>query len=282
MAVLATREDLRHAFVSAGGEVNVRGLEEWSAQYAEHEFGLDKLMKRGREFFVGEPSRPDLDANGVLRAVVEANPLVGDDNQPHLLSLLDRIADVEQIDLVIIGSNHPSNVVSFSWFIDEVFLKYLAPKEHNLFVVGTVCKALTQLRHRNIFALGRCARLGPMLEASTAGSGSPIKTIPALALNGAVTMTDHVARAFRLSDYGIPAFVEPDEFAGDLLALLEDQAHRKERRDRAARYVKDNLDFSSYARFWGTLLDRSAASRDGLTGSLTANSSAEEFTDAAF
>ena len=216
------------------------------------------------------------ETNPVLRAIVEANPLVNDDNRNHLLSLVERTSDIIQIDLVIVGSNHPSNIVSFSWFIEEVFLKYIAPKDYNLFIVGTVYKGLEEFRHRNIFTLGRCARLGPMLKASTAcplpvtaGSGSPIKTIPALALNGAVTVTEHVARAFRLADYGIPSFLEPDEFADDLLALLEDEAFRAERRSRSTRYVKDNLDFNGYARFWGTLLDRSAAVRNGLAAAQT-------------
>lgn len=108
-----------------------------------------------------------------------------------------------------------------------------------------------------------------------AGSGSPIKTIPAMALNGAVTMTEHVARAFRLADYGIPAFSEPDEFADDLLSLLEDPAHREERRAQSARYVQDRLDFSSYVRFWGSLLDGSWASRSGIVPTVPSRSPAE-------
>jgi glycosyltransferase involved in cell wall biosynthesis len=288
MLILAAREDLRRVFVNEAGNINLRGLEDWAAGNAEREFGLGKLIKRGTELFAATPTRPVLEVNRVLSAVVDANPLVGENNQRHLTSLLDRIDDVDMIDMVIVGSNHPSNVVSFNWFLEEVFLKYLAPKEHNLFIVGTVCDELKQLTHRNIFALGRCARLGPLLEASTAcpipviaGSGSPIKTIPAMALNGAVTMTEHVARAFRLADYGIPAFLEADEFADDLLGLLTDPALRQERQTQCARYVKDHLDFSSYVRFWGGLLGGASASRSEPTPASPSRSSAGVLADVA-
>jgi hypothetical protein len=113
--------------------------------------------------------------------------------------------------------------------------------------------------------------LGPVVAASRAcplpvvvGSGSPIKAIPALALNGAVTMTDHIERAFRLSDYGIPAFSEPREFAEDLWALLNDKARREDRRERAFRYVEDRLTLTGYIAFWDGLLKQAAvASIDG-------------------
>lgn len=276
--ILAAREDLRHAFMNAAGEVDIRGLEVWATENADHEFGLGALMERGWEL-LAQPSLKPEQPNRVLGAVLEANP-AGIDGTSRF-SLLDRVGGVEKIDLVVVGSDHPANVLSFTWFVEEVFLKVLAPRDHNLFIVGTVGAKLQQLEHRNIFALGPCTRLEPLLKASRAcpipviaGSGSPIKTIPALALNGAVTMTEHVARAFKLADYGIPAFSEADEFAEDVLQLLNDPAHHSERCANSARYVKDHLEFYQYARFWEELLSGSP-SRVGPAAGVTAKSPAE-------
>jgi glycosyltransferase involved in cell wall biosynthesis len=270
--ILSVREDLRQSFRNKKG-INVEALKAWARDHAAREFGIsvEQLIQRGRDASAGFQAAYSTGVGNVLNAVLESDPIVRIDQSQSLEALYERLVEVEQIDLVLVGSGHPSNVASFRWFINEVYLKYFAVKGRNLFIVGSVCDALTDVTHRGVYQLGRCTRLGPVVAASRAcplpvvvGSGSPIKAIPALALNGAVTMTDHIERAFRLSDYGIPAFSEPREFAEDLWALLNDKARREDRRERAFRYVEDRLTLTGYIAFWDGLLKQAAvASIDG-------------------
>jgi glycosyltransferase involved in cell wall biosynthesis len=261
--MLSVRDDLRRSFWN--GRKNVEGLQRWGREHAVQEFdaSISQLIQSDRngaaKAFVpnGNP-----EACGTLRAVLDSNPIREPDFEHTLQELYDRLADVENIDLALVGSGHLSNVTSFRWFINEVHLKYLAVKNRNLFVIGSACDALADINHPSIFLMGRCSRVGPILTASLAcplpvvlGSGSPIKVIPALALNGAVTVTDHIERAFKLGEYGIPAFDEPRKFADDIWALLSDKEQRVERQRRAARYVEDHLSFGGYVRFWQSLLD---------------------------
>jgi hypothetical protein len=129
-------------------------------------------------------------------------------------------------------------------------------------VAGSVCRQLPRDSHRNIFLLGRCERIEPILRASRAcplpviaGSGSPIKTIPAMAVNGAVTVTDRIEQAFRLGPYGIPSFANPKAFADDLNRLLTDDGWREDRVQRARRYVEDTLKMDDYVEFWRKRID---------------------------
>jgi hypothetical protein len=126
-----------------------------------------------------------------------------------------------------------------------------------LFIVGSAGAALGQHVHDNLFLLGRCQYIEPLLRAARAcplpvvtGSGSPIKTIPALAVNGAVTITDHIERAFGLDAYGIPAFSDPRAFAEDVRLLLTEAAWRNVRVRAARRYVDEVLTVSGYTEFW--------------------------------
>ena len=265
--ILSVREDLRQSFWSKKG-VNVAEIKSWARDNAALEFGIsvEQLIQRGRRASADFQANYGPGVGSVLNAVLESNPIMRTGQAQSVQTQFERLVDVEQIDLVLVGSRHPSNVVSFRWFIDEVYLKYFAVKGRKLFIVGSVCDALTDITHRSVFQLGRCTRLGPLLKASRAcplpvvvGSGSPIKAIPALALNGAVTVTDHIDRAFRFADYGIPAFSEPREFADDLWALLSDDEYRDDRRKRASRYVEEKLTLNGYVKFWESLLEPSSA-----------------------
>jgi hypothetical protein len=196
-----------------------------------------------------------------VSAVLDSDPTTIRQHPEDAHRMLDRISEIDQIDLVLVGSAHPSNIKSFTWFINEVFLEYFANKGRNLFVVGSVCNVLKDIVHPRLVLLGRCARISPILAASRAcplpimfGSGSPIKAIPAIALNGAVSVSNHVDRAFALSEYGIPALYEPREFADDLWSLLLNDEFRRKRQECAKRYFQDHLTVEGYVEFWKTLL----------------------------
>ncbi|EKN00875.1 hypothetical protein MXAZACID_03073 [Acidocella sp. MX-AZ02] len=76
-----------------------------------------------------------------------------------------------------------------------------------------------------------------------------------MALNGAVTITPHIDEAFRLSDYGIPSFSDPAEFAADLCDMLENSEVRNARRQAATHYARDVLTETSYIEFWRIIMD---------------------------
>jgi glycosyltransferase involved in cell wall biosynthesis len=260
--IASFRPDLRAVFGS-DEKADFRAMANWAHTHAEREYGISPidLLKRGLEEFRGLRSGALKRASAALKATLEADPHVPGRDWEELGPLLERIADVDRVDMAIIGSAHPANIVSARWFVENVFLKYFATKGRNLFVVGNLCTHLQDYSHRNLFLLGRCKRIEPMLAAARAcplpivfGSGSPIKVIPAMVVNGAVTITHHIDRAFNLSGYDIPAFSEPREFATDLMALLTDDAFRAIRVARARKYAEENLTLDGYVKFWEKLL----------------------------
>jgi glycosyltransferase involved in cell wall biosynthesis len=257
--MLSARDDLRATFTTADG-IDVPALESWAAANAEREFGLSResLVAKGERMFAGRTQFDDPKNVSALDAVIEAQPTgLGGGTPAEHQALFERISDIGTIDLVMVGSGHPANVGSFEWFISTVYLPHLARSGHSLFIVGSVCSSLTRHIHRNLILLGRCQLIEPMLKASRAcplpvvfGSGSPIKTIPAMAVNGAITVTEHIDRAFGLADYGIPSFSDPKPFADDLRMLLTDEVRRNDRIQAARRYVDEVLSVAGYVQFW--------------------------------
>jgi hypothetical protein len=260
--ILSWRADLRAAFINDAA-VDVEGLAAWEKLHASRELGFSSqdLLEMSERYSAPDALRA-AQVSSALDAVVRAGPSEIRGAFPEVRALFQRIAEVEAIDLVLVGSGHPANVTSFLWFINQVFLPHIAPSGRNLFVAGSVCRQLPRDSHRNIFLLGRCERIEPILSASRAcplpviaGSGSPIKTIPAMAVNGAVTVTDRIEQAFRLSAYGIPSFANPKAFADDLNRLLTDDDWRADRVQRSRRYVEDTLRMEDYVEFWRKRID---------------------------
>lgn len=259
--ILSLRTDLWTTF---GGQkaFRLKELLAWTHRNLEREFGFSpqQLLQYGHREFGRVEAGPAPRPGSALAAVLEADPFGRARSIDDTRLLCDRLADVQQIDLALVGSGHPGNVKSFQWFLHEVFFRYLAVRGCNVFIAGSVADQFRNISHRNVFLLGRCRLVEPILRVSRAcplpvvvGSGSPIKAIPAFAVNGAVTVTEQIDRAFGLTDYGIPAFIEPREFADDIWALLGDDEHRKDRCARARKYVDENLTIDGYVKFWEEL-----------------------------
>jgi len=256
--MLSWRGDLRTAF-APGGVVNVAGLKVWAERNAARELGFsaDALLTQSKWTSIsGDPPDSPKDMSA-LHAVVDAAPMDIPGTPGEVEAFFQQIAEIGTIDLVLVGSGHPGNIQSFLWFINQVFLPHIAPTGLSLFIVGSACKQLDSKLHRNLVLVGRCERIEPMLRASRccplpviAGSGSPIKTIPALAVNGAVTVTERVERAFGLDAYGIPSFSDPKAFADDLKGLVTDIDRREDRVRRARLCVDEILTMESYVEFW--------------------------------
>jgi hypothetical protein len=256
--VLSHRADLRAAFTS-GEVVNVAKLNSWGEKHGARELGFwrEDLVPKSKGNVGRGAGRGATQLTCALDAVIDAGPTEIRGTASEVEALFLRIAEIGSMDLVIVGSGHPGNIKSFQWFIKEVYLPYIAPAGRNLFIVGSVCRHLEKGIHHNVILVGRCERIEPLLRASRAcplpviaGSGSPIKTIPALAVNGAVTVTDRVDRAFGLNAYEIPSFSEPKSFADDLLGLLTDGDRREQRIRQSRRYVDEALNMEDYVEFW--------------------------------
>lgn len=261
--MLSVREDVRKAFITPEG-VDVGKIEMWAKKYGEQEFGFsrDHLIAQAQRHFARSMVIDDAANLSALDAVIAAGPIDTSGNVAEQQARFERISEIGKIDLVMVGSGHPANVASFDWFLKNVYLAHLAGSGRSLFIVGSAGNHLRHHVHRNIVFLGRCRRIEPMLMASRAcplpviaGSGSPIKTIPALAVNGAVTVTDRIDQAFGLAEYGIPSFSDPKAFADDLHGLLTDDFLREERIRAARRYVDEQLSWSGYVDFWRQRLD---------------------------
>jgi hypothetical protein len=255
--MLVHRGDLRTEFSTPQG-FDAIGLQLWADEHAERELGVsERSLLAKAERFLGRAMRDATVMDSPLDAVVAAEPVATGGTISEFGTLFERIHDLGTIDMVLVGSGHPSNVASFEWFISKVYLPYLAPVGRSLFIAGSACAALQKHSHRGLVLLGRCKSIEPLLRASItcplpviAGSGAPIKTIPALALNGAVTVTEHIERAFLLSSYGIPHFSEPKAFADDIRGLLTDVGKREARVGAARRYAEEKLSLSGYVEFW--------------------------------
>jgi glycosyltransferase involved in cell wall biosynthesis len=255
--MLHQRQDLRAAFTDEG-DTDLAGLCRWEAENGEREHSVSIRSLRQaamRNFGTDAPTDDNLDGSA-LEAVTLAQPQA-QQGGPDMRDLLERIGRLEKIDMMVVGSNHPANVASFEWFIINIFGAHLAPLGYNLFIAGSACGALRHHKHPGLVLLGRCKTLEPLLRSSLAcpipviaGSGSPIKTIPALALNGAVTVTEHIERAFGLSAYTIPAFSDPSGFADDVKSLLVDECFRSQRIAASRRYVEERLGLAAYNEFW--------------------------------
>jgi glycosyltransferase involved in cell wall biosynthesis len=265
--MLTVRRDVRRAFNGDGG-VDVAKVQQWADEYADRELGISPATLRAdaaRHGAAAETGGKAAAAGAALDAVLEAQPAGAGGLPAEQQALFERIGGIDCIDMVLVGSSHPANIVSFNWFITKVYLPYLAPVGRNLFIAGSACALLPTAGRHNIFPLGRCKHIEPLLRAArscplpvVSGSGSPIKTIPALAANGAVTVTDHIERAFGLQAYGIPAFSDPRGFAEDIRTLLVDEKRRAARVESARRYVDDMLTVPSYVAFWRERLQTGA------------------------
>jgi glycosyltransferase involved in cell wall biosynthesis len=258
LLILSVRDDVRATYSTSKG-IKVAALKAWAKEHAEREFGFyrDSLITQGDRHFARRMTSDDPTNMSALDAVVAAQPIGMSGTAAEQQALFERIGEIGKVDLVLIGSGHPANIASFEWFINKVYLTHLAPTGRSLFIIGSACDHLGHHVHRNLALLGRCRRIEPFLHASRAcplpviaGSGSSIKTIPAMAVNGAVTVTDRIEHSFGLANYGIPAFSDPKAFADDLHGLFTDESFRDERVRAARRYVDEQLTLSGYVEFW--------------------------------
>jgi hypothetical protein len=166
-----------------------------------------------------------------------------------------------RIDVIIVGSDHPANVMSIHRFIEDVFKPYLEPAGVTLVLVGRAGGAL-QLAEAvaGLLVLGEVENLDPLYRLAsvvaiptTTGSGTPIKVLDAFARGLCVSVPKFTDRALGLGAFGFPMTDEPSEFAADILGLLKSAEEREVRIELAKQFASTHLTADVYDAKWEEL-----------------------------
>jgi glycosyltransferase involved in cell wall biosynthesis len=197
-------------------------------------------------------------SSSLLEALVLAQP-VRMSEPTFRTRLVQWLVKYGRIDVIIVGSDHPANLKSIRWFIEEIFEPHLRPQGVNLLLVGRSAGAL-QLEEKAddlLFALGEVERLDCLYKMASVvaapiltGSGTPIKVLDAFARGLCVSVSSFVDRALGLSSIGFPMADEPSDFAADILGLLKSPKARQERIGLAKQFAEAHLSTAVYDAKW--------------------------------
>ncbi|MEA1649033.1 glycosyltransferase [Nitrospirillum sp. BR 11164] len=175
------------------------------------------------------------------------------------------------MDVLIVGSDHPSNVRSIKWFLREVYQPLLAPAGVGLVIAGRVCRVLDEdpTIAREVLALHEVESLDPLYKVARViaapvmvGTGTPIKVLDALAHGLCATISSFIDDALDLSGNGFPLCDTADDFASDILHLLGSEEARAGRRALAQAFADRYLTNEAYDREWLDMVNGPAAPRE--------------------
>lgn len=165
---------------------------------------------------------------------------------------VQRLIEVDTVDLLYISSNHKANVSGLKWFFSEVYEPYLAQHQLSVIVAGSICRHPGWPRDKRIFLIDQVENLAPLYAAArivilpiTEGAGSPVKTYEALAHGRPIVGT---STAFRGIETGSGEFIvrdDPEEFAEAILDLMNSPAERRQAAERSRRGAA-RYDFAQY------------------------------------
>ena len=166
------------------------------------------------------------------------------------------------LDILLVASDHPSNVLSVKWFINAVYEPLLAPKGFSLVIAGRSCVAIdSESLPPSVHLAYEVDYLEPLYSAARVvscpvigGAGTPIKILDALARGLCVSVSDFVDQAIRLSDFGFPLAATAIDFAEDIIRLLEFEEARAERICLAKKFADEYLSPSGYDEAWKKLI----------------------------
>ena len=175
-----------------------------------------------------------------------------------------------RFDVLIVGSDHPSNVRSITWFLANVYQPLLRSANIGLVIAGRVCRAIqTDPASQGALLLHEVDSLTPLYRIATVvaapvitGTGTPIKVLDALARGLCLTVSSFVDSALGLSEHGFPLCQTPDQFAADIVKLLQSDEARAQRRALARSFAAQYLTEEAYARSWCEMIGMSEY-RDG-------------------
>jgi hypothetical protein len=145
-----------------------------------------------------------------------------------------------RFDLFLVGDQHPFNIQSLRWFLDEVWRQHLEPAAVRVAIAGRAGDRLDAAAYASpslhflgfvddLDALRSSCRMSVVPD--RAGSGIPIKMLSALAAGHPLVTTSIGLRGLDRSIAGLlPTYDDPAEFAADILELIRDQERLAERR----------------------------------------------------
>lgn len=166
------------------------------------------------------------------------------------------------VDVLIVGSDHPSNVTSARWFLREVYQRYLQPAGVGLVLAGRICDPLRdEPAAADVLLLGEMERLDGLYRVARVvaapvitGTGTPIKVLDAFALGLCLSVSSFVDRALNLSGEGFPMCSTAADFADDIRALLASEGAREKRRELGLAFGKRYLSAAAYDAEWTKLV----------------------------
>lgn len=199
-------------------------------------------------------------APALFEAFILARPLAFADAD-YRNRLIEWLRGREQIDVIIVASDHPANVLSVSRFLREVYRPHLAPEGVTLALVGLSGAALdADDASPGLFVCGAVECLDPLYRVSgvaavpsSIGTGTPIKVLDALARGMCLSVTKFIDQSIQLSDWGFPTAENALDFAADIRSLLRSPEARQERIALAKRFAGAQLDPAVYDAKWCAL-----------------------------
>jgi hypothetical protein len=174
----------------------------------------------------------------------------------------------QKIDLLFVGSNHPSNVESLRWFLDRVFFPHLTSRGINLVVAGTINKAFGFWHKASVRLLGEVIDMAPLYAAAKCivvvvvdGTGLPIKTIETLSLGKCFAGNRGAFRGLPLEDARFPLAHTPMALTQDILTLLGNSEARRKRAAAGWAFAWPHIAPNVYADAWDRVLAATAQIR---------------------
>ncbi len=267
--VWGKRADVRAAYPEARDvrHPHRAALVEWLAEYG----SVEHNVSRRGEIPVPSNVVPTRQSEIVETILLgRPNKLMEPEFAKRLDDWLERHS---RIDVLLVGSDHPSNVASAQWFLRDVFQPRLHARKVGLVIVGRICNPLANdVNATGALLLHEVEDLEPFYRSTAivaapviVGTGTPIKVLDALAYGCCATVSRFIDRALDLSAYGFPLCTLAEDFSDDILRLLASPEAREERKALARRFAAEHLTTEAYDREWKQLVrpkDGDGAVRD--------------------
>ncbi len=186
----------------------------------------------------------------------------------------------QEIDCLIVASDHEANVESVNWFIRNAYGPLCYQHGINLVIAGSVCQSLDRALYTDrILYLGPATSLDAFYDLTKVvvlpvvnGAGVPIKVLDALDRGSCFCLASFAVNSFRPEGFTLPCSSNAYDMAIDLMALIADPAAREKRANIARQFAKEFLSAEVYRRtldrvFKGTT-EEEPASRKSLRSRL--------------
>ena len=157
------------------------------------------------------------------------------------------------IDILFVSSNHLANVSGLRWFLDEVFVPYLAPLGVTMVIAGSISDWSGWPNARGLAFVGRVEDLAPLYAATrtvvlpiTEGAGSDVKSFEAMSYIRPMVATPLELRGLNAEIEGVAVSSDPRKFADTLIRLLHSAEARREARTHIARSTREIVNPARY------------------------------------